>query len=67
MLITKNCKTEKTNVTYDPNGGAAYVVERAYNTTEAPNVYSFKPDTESTPLPFSVLTVVLGVRKKKLK
>lgn len=30
-------------VTYDPNGGKAYVVERTYNTDEAPNVYSFKP------------------------
>ena len=30
-------------VTYDPNGGKAYVVERNYNTNEAPNVYSFKP------------------------
>ena len=29
-------------VTYDPNGGKAYVVERTYNTNEAPNVYSFK-------------------------
>lgn len=32
-------------VTYDPNGGKAYVVERTYNTDEAPNVYSFKPAT----------------------
>ena len=30
-------------VTYDPNGGKAYVVERTYNTSEAQNVYSFKP------------------------
>lgn len=30
-------------VTYDPNGGKEYVVERTYNTSEAPNVYSFKP------------------------
>ena len=30
-------------VTYDPNGGKAYVVARKYNTDEAPNVYSFKP------------------------
>lgn len=30
-------------VTYDPNGGKAYVVERTYNTNEVPNVYSFKP------------------------
>ena len=30
-------------VTYDPNGGKAYVVERTYNTDEAENVYSFKP------------------------
>lgn len=30
-------------VTYDPNGGKAYVVERKYNTEEAENVYSFKP------------------------
>lgn len=30
-------------VTYDPNGGKPYVVERTYNRDEAPNVYSFKP------------------------
>lgn len=30
-------------ITYDPNGGKAYVVERTYNTNEAANVYSFKP------------------------
>ena len=30
-------------ITYDPNGGKDYVVERTYNTNEAPNVYSFKP------------------------
>lgn len=30
-------------VTYDPNGGKNYVVERTYNTDEAENVYSFKP------------------------
>lgn len=30
-------------ITYDPNGGKAYVVERTYNTDEAENVYSFKP------------------------
>ena len=30
-------------VTYDPNGGQAYVVQRTYNTNEAANVYSFKP------------------------
>ena len=30
-------------ITYDPNGGKAYVVERAYNTDEAENVYSYKP------------------------
>ena len=30
-------------ITYDPNGGKAYVVEREYNTEEAANVYSFKP------------------------
>ena len=30
-------------VTYDPNGGKAYVVKRTYNTEEADNVYSFKP------------------------
>ena len=35
-------------VTYDPNGGKAYVVERKYNTNEAPNVYSFKPDTNNS-------------------
>ena len=32
-------------VTYDSNGGKEYVVEREYNTSEAPNVYSFKPAT----------------------
>lgn len=32
-------------VTYDPNGGDAYVVKRTYNTDEYPNVYSFKPAT----------------------
>ena len=37
-------------ITYDPNGGKEYVVERTYNTNEAPNVYSFKPAmlTENT-------------------
>lgn len=35
-------------VTYDPNGGKAYVVERKYNTDEAPNVYSFKPVTNNS-------------------
>lgn len=30
-------------VTYDPNGGKPYKVERKYNTDEAANVYSFKP------------------------
>lgn len=30
-------------ITYDPNGGKEYVVERTYNTDEAKNVYSFKP------------------------
>lgn len=37
-------------ITYDPNGGKPYVVERTYNTKEAPNVYSFKPAvlTENT-------------------
>ena len=37
-------------ITYDPNGGKAYVVERTYNTDEAPNVYSFQPAviTENT-------------------
>ena|GEM_PF-1504558 len=30
-------------ITYDPNGGKPYVVERIYNTNEAPNVYSFMP------------------------
>lgn len=39
-------------ITYDPNGGKAYTVERIYNTSEAENVYSFKPasgvpDTEA--------------------
>lgn len=30
-------------VTYDPNGGKPYLVERKHNTDEAENVYSFKP------------------------
>lgn len=30
-------------VTYDPNGGKEYKVERTYNIDEAANVYSFKP------------------------
>lgn len=30
-------------VTYDPNGGKPYKVERKHNTDEAANVYSFKP------------------------
>ena len=30
-------------VTYDPNGGKPYEVEREHNTDEAANVYSFKP------------------------
>lgn len=35
-------------ITYDPNGGKPYVVERTYNTNEAQNVYSFKPATATT-------------------
>ena len=35
-------------VTYDPNGGKAYVVERDFNKDEAPNVYSFKPVTNNS-------------------
>lgn len=34
-------------VTYDPNGGKPYEVERKHNTDEAANVYSFKPVTGS--------------------
>lgn len=30
-------------VTYDPNGGKEYIVDRTYNTDEDANVYSFKP------------------------
>ncbi|MDD6270221.1 MAG: prealbumin-like fold domain-containing protein, partial [Oscillospiraceae bacterium] len=30
-------------VTYDPNGGKDYIVERTYNISEPENVYSFKP------------------------
>ena len=30
-------------VTYDSNGGKEYIVDREYNTSEAKNVYSFKP------------------------
>lgn len=32
-------------VTYDPNGGKNYIVDRIYNTDEADNVYSYKPAT----------------------
>lgn len=32
-------------ITYDPNGGKPYVVDRQFNTSEAENVYSFKPAT----------------------
>ena len=32
-------------ITYDSNGGKDYIVERAYNTSEATNVYSFRPAT----------------------
>ncbi|MDO5391580.1 MAG: InlB B-repeat-containing protein [Eubacteriales bacterium] len=39
-------------ITYDPNGGKEYKVGRTYNTTEAANVYSFKPATEETSLKF---------------
>ncbi|MDD7143910.1 MAG: InlB B-repeat-containing protein [bacterium] len=50
-------------VTYDPNGGKAYVVERTYNTDEAPNVYSFKPAmlTENT----SEVDTTTGATPKK--
>ena len=34
-------------ITYDPNGGKPYVVERKYNTEEKENVYSFKPAPDS--------------------
>lgn len=34
-------------ITYDPNGGKEYVVDRTHNTDEAKNVYSFKPVTET--------------------
>ncbi|MDD6490046.1 MAG: SpaA isopeptide-forming pilin-related protein [Clostridia bacterium] len=34
-------------VTYDSNGGKAYKVESQYNTGEAENVYSFKPDVSA--------------------
>ena len=33
-------------VTYDPNGGKPYEVEREYNKDEAANVYSFKPASD---------------------
>ena len=33
-------------VTYDPNGGKPYEVERKYNKDEAANVYSFKPASD---------------------
>ena len=33
-------------VTYDPNGGKPYEVERTYNKDEAANVYSFKPASD---------------------
>lgn len=43
-------------VTYDPNGGKPYVVERVYNEDEDQNVYSFKPvlglsDSDTTFIP----------------
>lgn len=34
-------------ITYDPNGGKPYIVERTYNTEEAENVYSFKPESNN--------------------
>lgn len=36
-------------LTYDPNGGKDYVVERTYNKDEAANVYSFKPYKNTNP------------------
>ena len=39
-------------VTYDPNGGQAYIVNRTYNTDEAGNVYSFKPVANGTDFVF---------------
>ena len=42
-------------VTYDPNGGQAYVVDRTYNTDEAANVYSYKPVNEES----GVLTYIV--------
>lgn len=50
-------------ITYDPNGGKDYVVERTYNTNEAPNVYSFKPAvlTENT----SGVDTISGATPKK--
>ena len=35
-------------ITYDSNGGLPYIVDREYNTTEADNVYSFKPQANGT-------------------
>ncbi|MDD6155922.1 MAG: Ig-like domain-containing protein [Lachnospiraceae bacterium] len=39
-------------VTYDANGGKPYTVERTYNTSEAANVYSFKPVADGENLTF---------------
>ena len=51
-------------VTYDPNGGKPYVVERTYNTNEAENVYSFKPAVISQNT--NEVDVVSSATKKQL-
>lgn len=52
-------------VTYDPNGGKPYVVERVYNEDEDKNVYSFKPvlglsDSDTTFIPPYVSSAAEG-------
>lgn len=52
-------------VTYDPNGGKPYVVERVYNEDEDQNVYSFKPvlglsDSDTTFIPPYVSSAAEG-------
>lgn len=51
-------------VTYDPNGGKPYIVERTYNTNEAENVYSFKPAVISQNT--NEVDVVSSATKKQL-
>lgn len=56
-------------VTYDPNGGKPYMVERTYNTDEAANVYSFKPAvlTEDSGTETDAVTGATPIDKPKEK